>query len=698
MGATGLIQHPFHSGEIPFMAENLAQLFRESAEKFKNQPAFFYKDAQKNYHPLTYSELYESGLNLAEALIELGVKSREHVALLADNRIEWIIADCGIILTGAADVPRGTDITDSEIVYIVSHSEAEVVFIENDKMLEKFNRNKSQLGKVKTIIMMDKDSEAPGGVLKLYDLIEKGKQLRASGSRKVEERVAAIHPEDLFTLIYTSGTTGLPKGVQLKHSNMMHQVLNVTPMLKINAEAKLLSILPVWHVFERVVEYVCISIGAATYYTNVRDLRQDLATVKPTFMGSAPRLWENIYNGIYTRINDPSQTPALRRGLFKLAYFFSDKKNAAVRFITGKEVDYHGRNPITSLFYGIAMVFQLILTGPFTLTVISSVAAYLLSTTEFSYLSLPLYIVAGLGAILNSATLDKIVLSKIRTATGGRLRASISGGGALPRHVDEFFNNIGINVLEGYGMTETSPVLSVRTFQKLIIGSVGSIVPKTHLQIRNDNNEVLTEVDPEGRITKGKLGKKGVVFVKGPQVMKGYFKNEEATAKALVDGWMNTGDMGMINFKHTLTLTGRAKDTVVLLGGENVEPVPIENKLQESAFISQCMIIGQDQKNLGAIIVPDFEKLEEWSKENGVDASNKEALIENPKVVDLYRKEIKALNNAKNGFKSFEQVTPFFLVAKPFEVGDELNNMLKMKRHVIAEKYADKIKKVYTDK
>ncbi|PJZ25183.1 long-chain fatty acid--CoA ligase [Leptospira hartskeerlii] len=677
------------------MAENLAQLFRESAEKFKNQPAFLYKDAQKNYLPINYSELYEAGLNLAEALIDLGIQSRDHVALLADNRVEWIIADYGIIMTGAADVPRGTDITDSEIVYIVSHSESEVVFIENDKMLEKFNRNKSQLGKVKTIILMDKESVAPG-VLKMYDLIEKGKSLRASGSRKVEDRVAAIKPEDLFTLIYTSGTTGLPKGVQLRHSNMMHQVLNVTPMLKINAEAKLLSILPVWHVFERVVEYVCISIGAATYYTNVRDLRQDLATVKPTFMGSAPRLWENIYNGIYTRINDPSQTPAIRRGLFKLAYFFSDKKNAAVRFITGKEVDYHGRNPIFSFFYGILMLVQLLLTGPFTLTVVSSIAAYLLASTEFSFLSLPLYIIAGLGVFLNSATLDKIVLSKIRTATGGRLKASISGGGALPRHVDEFFNNIGINVLEGYGMTETSPVLSVRTFQKLIIGSVGSIVPKTHLQIRNDNNEVLTEIDANGKVIKGRLGRKGVVFVNGPQVMKGYFKNDEATSKALVDGWMNTGDMGMINFKHTLTLTGRAKDTVVLLGGENVEPVPIENKLQESVYISQCMIIGQDQKNLGAIIIPDFDKLEEWAKENGVDTSNKDSLIENPKVVDLYRKEIKALNNAKNGFKSFEQVTPFFLVSKPFEVGDELNNMLKMKRHVIAEKYADKIKKAYT--
>ncbi|ASV11769.1 MULTISPECIES: AMP-dependent synthetase/ligase [Leptospira] len=677
------------------MAENLAQLFRESAEKYPDLPAFFSKDSKKNYYPMTYSQLYEQGVQLAEALIELGVQQRQRVGLFADNRIEWIIADYGVILTGAADVPRGTDITDSEIVYILNHSEVEVVFVENDKMLEKFNRNKSQLTNVKTLIMMDPTSNSPG-VLKMRDLIEKGKKLRANGSQKAEERIAAIDSEDLFTLIYTSGTTGLPKGVMLKHSNMMHQIKYVSPMLDINSEARLLSILPIWHVFERVVEYVCIGLGAATYYTNVRDLRQDLATVKPTFMGSAPRLWENIYNGIYTRINDPAQTPAFRRGLFKLAYFFSRKKNQAFRFLKGIEVDYTGRNPIASFFYGILMFVQFLLTGPFTLTVLAGVFGVYLAGTELYYLTSFFYTVAGLAFFLNSFTLDKIVLSKIRAATGGQLKASISGGGALPRHVDEFFGNIGINVLEGYGMTETSPVISVRTFEKLIIGSVGVIAPKTKLQIRNDNNAVLTEIDENGNITQGKLGLKGVVFVKGPQVMKGYFKNEEATSKAIIDGWMNTGDMGMINFKKTLTLTGRAKDTVVLLGGENVEPVPIENKLQESTYISQCMVIGQDQKNLGAIVVPDFEKLQEWAQENGINETNKDKLIENQKVYDLYRKEIKALNNTKNGFKSFEQVTPFILISKPFEVGDELNNMMKMKRHVITEKYGDKIKKIYS--
>lgn len=675
-------------------ATNLAELFREAAEKHGDKPAFCSKDAKKNYVATNYKDLYDKGLALAEALIDMGIDAKEKVALLADNRLEWIIADYGIIMAGAADVPRGTDITDSEIVYILNHSEAKVAFVEHDKMLEKFNKNKSQLNNVKTVIMMDPKSTAKD-VIHMKDLLEKGEKLRSGGSKKAEDRIAGIQPDDLFTLIYTSGTTGNPKGVMLMHSNMIHQTSEVVgKMINISPSEKMLSILPIWHVFERVFEYMAISSGASTYYTNVRDLRDDMRKVQPTFMASAPRLWESIYNGIYTRINDPKQTPGLRRGLFKLAYFFSKHFNAAKRFVQGNQVDYEGRNPVVSLFKGIASVLVLLLTGPFTVTILSAAVA---TTGLIGDLSWIFWIPAGLGLILNNFTLDKIVLSKIREATGGRLKASVSGGGALQKHVDAFFNDIGINVLEGYGMTETSPVISVRTFDRLIQGSVGVITPKTEVQIRDDLGNVLTHIDSNQKIISGKLGKKGVIHVRGPQVMKGYFKNPEATNKSLKDGWMDTGDIGMVNFKYTLTLTGRAKDTVVLLGGENVEPVPIENKITESVYVSQCMVIGQDQKNLGAIIIPEFEQLEEWCKENGVDASDKEALITNPKVLDLYKKEIKSLNNTKTGFKSFEQVTPFFLITKPFEVGDELTNLHKMKRHVIAEKYADKIKKVYSE-
>jgi len=678
------------------MANNLAEVFRESAEKYGNLPAFYSKDEKKNYIPTNYKELYEMGLALAEALIDLGVSARENVGQMADNRLEWIITDYGILMSGAANVPRGTDVTESELTHILTHSEAKVVFVEHDKMLEKLNKVKSQASSVKTIIMMDPKSTATG-VLKLYDLIAKGKELRAKGSKKAEERVAQIKPDDLFTLIYTSGTTGAPKGVMLMHSNMMHQLNDVLPLIKFSSSERMLSILPVWHIFERVFEYISIKAGASTYYTNVRDLRDDLGKAQPTFMGSAPRLWESIYLGIYTKVNDPKITPPVRRAMFNTAYFFSKHFHAALRFLKGNEVDYEGRNIFVSLGTAIKSIIVLLLTGPFTFSAINFGLAYGASVNmpEMTWVPTIHYILGGLGMILNYFTLDKIVLAKIRMATGGKLKASVSGGGALPRHVDAFFNDIGINVLEGYGMTETCPVIGVRTFDKLVMGSVGPVVPHTKLQIRDDKGNVLTGIDENGNLVEGKLGQKGVIHVKGPQVMKGYYKNPEATSKTLKDGWMDTGDIGMINFKMTLTLTGRAKDTVVLLGGENVEPVPIENKLTESNYISQCMVVGQDQKILGAIIVPDFDKLKEWCAANGIADSDPNSMIKNPKVNELIKKEIKELNNSKNGFKSFEQVTPFYLTSKPFEVGDELTNLMKLKRHVITEKYNTEIKKLY---
>ncbi len=638
------------------MANNLAEVYKEVAEKFGDKGAFYSKDEKKAFQPTSYKQIYEMGTALAEALIDLGVKARENLGFMADHRMEWPVVDCGVITAGAANVPRGTDVTETELEYILNHSEAKVVFVEHDKMLEKLNKVKSKTS-IKTVIVMDKNSKADG-VLKLYDLIEKGRQLIAKGSKKYEERVKDIKPDDLFTMIYTSGTTGQPKGVMLMHSNMMHQVNDVVPVINIDSSERLLSILPVWHIFERVFMYGAIVAGAGTYFTNVRDMREDFAKVKPTFMASAPRLWESIYQGIYNRINDPKQTPPFRRGMFNTAYFLSKHFHAATRFIKGNEVDFEGRNPLTSLFRGLYSAIVIILT------------------------------------VIPYKLLDAVVLSKIRTATGGAMKATVSGGGALQRHVDAFFNDIGLNVIEGYGMTETSPVISMRTWETLIMGSVGKVAPKTELQLRDFSGNIVAHVKADGSIT-GKRCEKGVIFMKGPQVMKGYYKNPEATAKAIRDGWMDTGDIGIINYKDTLSITGRAKETIVLLGGENVEPVPIENKLSESVYIGQVMVIGQDQKNLGAIIVPDFDKLKVWASQNGISDSDPKALVENPKVMDLYKKEIKDLNSAKNGFKSFEQVTPFFVIVKPFEVGDEMTNLMKLKRHVITEKYKDKIAAVY---
>lgn len=634
---------------VNMKAKNLAEMYREAAEKFGDRPAFATRDKNKVYHPVSFGEVYERGINLATALIDLGVQARDHIGLLADNRLEWIIADYGVLLTGAADVPRGTDVTDADITYILPHSDAKVCFVENKAVLEKIEKNQSQLPNLKTIIMMDRETPVSGGVLSMYDLIEKGKKLREQGDRRAEERIAQVKEDDLFTLIYTSGTTGAPKGVMLTHANMVSQVLNMPSDINLTPSDRIVSILPVWHVFERVFEMLAISRGVCTYYTNIRNIREDLAIVRPTFMASAPRLWENIYQGILTKVEGG---PAVRRALFNAAYYCSRNFKGAVRFLSSRQLDTHGRNPGISLLLGLWNILRL-----------------------FSFL-------------IPNLLLDLIVLKKIRAATGGVLRGSVSGGGALPIHVDEFFNNIGIPVLEGYGMTETSPVLAVRTYKRLVPGTVGPIWPNTELRLIDiANGQVLYSTEagsPQRR------GVKGEIHVRGPQVMKGYYKNPEATNKVLKDGWMNTGDLGMITFNNCLKIVGRSKETVVLLGGENVEPVPIENRLLESPFISQCMVVGQDKKYLSAIIVPSVDHLKDYG-------ASTEDLAKNAEVQRLIRDEVKKLISNEAGFKSFEKIVDVRILPKPFEVGDELTNLFKIKRHVVTEKYRDLIESMYRE-
>ena len=621
---------------------NIAEMYRAASLQYGSRTAFATKNRDKQYEAESFRDLYEKGLHLATALIDLGVKQRDHLALLADNCLEWIIADYGTQISGAVDVPRGTDVTDNEIRYILTHSDSKMAFVENEAMLEKVQRNLSKTPNIKKIILMDKNAKASGKVLHLYDLIAKGKELREKGDRRAEERIENIQPDDLFTLIYTSGTTGEPKGVMLTHANMVSQVRNIP--INIGPEDKMLSILPIWHIFERVFEMIAIYSGAGTYYTNIRTIKEDLKTVAPTFMASAPRLWESVYLGI---LNNVKKSPPVKQKLFGAAYFCAERYNDAFRFLTGKKLDLEGRSFATSMNLALKSLFDLVL------------------------FAVPFFL------------LDTVVLKKIRAATGGKLRGTVSGGGALPLHVDLFFNNIGIPVLEGYGMTETSPVLAVRIFSRLIIGSVGPIYPETELRlVEIGSGKIIYPPVESGR------GKQGEIHVRGPQVMKGYYKNPEATEKVLRDGWMNTGDLGVITFNNTLKLVGRSKETIVLLGGENLEPVPIETKIQQSPMVDQVMVVGQDKKFVCALIVPSLEPFQSYG-------STLEELSKNEEVYKEIKQEIKNLINQESGYKSFERVIDIRILAKPFEVGDELTNIFKLKRHVITKKYHDLIESMY---
>ena len=585
---------------------------------------------------------------MASALIALGVRARDHVAILSDNRLEWIIADYGILLAGAADVPRGTDVTDGELVYILGHSDAVAVFVENLAMMERVLKRREELPNVREVVLMAPADQVPEGVRKLGDLLEDGARRRAAGDRSAEERAAGVVPEDLCTIIYTSGTTGTPKGVQLTHANMCSQLRNLP--LDLRAGDRALSILPVWHSYERGFEMLCIAHGVGTSYTSLRAIGDDLKTVKPTVMASAPRLWENLYLKILANVE---AAPPARRRMFHLAYRATRNARLARAFFRGELLDTQGRGFSEKAGLAFQNAGRWLAWAP----------------------------VARL--------LDGLVLKKIRAVVGGEFRGTISGGGALQPHVDEFFNFIGIPVLEGYGMTETSPVLAVRTWDDLVIGTVGPAYPETEVRIVDLQSGAV--LYPDGRRPGGGRGLRGEIHVKGPQVMRGYYKNPEGTARVLRDGWMNTGDIGMVTFNDCLKILGRSKETIVLLNGENVEPVPIEAKLAQSEFVDQVMVVGQDEKALGALVVPSLEAF----RKAGVGAVAMGDLASSEKARQIMEGEVKRLVSGETGFKPFERIAHWRFLPKAFEVGDEMTNTFKLKRHVIAERYAGLVKEMF---
>lgn len=640
---------PLPDKRIYDRAKNIADLYRLASENYAERPAIGWRENSKeNFKTQTYRELFDDACALATALIELGLGQREHVALLADNRREWMLCDCAVLLCGCADVPRAADVTDQEITYIVGHSDSTMVIVENNAVLERVLAARDYLPKVRHIILMEGEPPAGSGVLRLGDLLDRGKILRESGDRTVEERTADIRGDDYFTLIYTSGTTGEPKGVALTHDNMLSQVRNIP--FNLYPHDRVLSILPVWHSYERVFEMVSVSRGVCTYYTSVRSIADDLQKVRPTFMASAPRLWE----GLYARILQKARSGTfIQRFLFHTAYHCSREYQSARFFLAGQLMDLHGRTRRESLRLALKSVVRLAVYG------------------------------------IPYALLDGLVLKKLRAVVGGEFCGTVSGGGALPPHVDEFFNYIGIPVLEGYGMTETSPVLAVRTFERRIMGTVGPIWPETQIRIVEPGSGKI--LYPSKSLRNKGRGLKGEIHAKGPQVMHGYYKNPEATRAVLRDGWMNTGDLGMMTFNNCLKILGRTKETIVLLNGENVEPQPIESRLLESRFIEQCMVVGQDEKHLGALIVPCLSALQQ----QGFVAPTLEAAVADEAIQRLIGTEVRRLVSREQGFKPFETIQEWRFVTKPFEVGDELTSTFKPKRHVITEKYENLIGEIY---
>lgn len=588
----------------------------------------------------TYEQLNQQIQKFAAGLQALGVVSTENgtsmpprVALFADNSPRWMIADQGIITAGAADVVRSGSADIEELLYILQDSGSISLVVENLALLKKLSDRLQDLPIHLIILLSDEDPNSQENlpVVKFSEVIATGEDRPLKPSNQ--------NIETLATLIYTSGTTGKPKGVMLTHGNLLYQINLLGTVIQPNPGECTLSILPTWHSFGRTGEYLFLSQGCTQIYTNKRYLKKDFQEYKPHYVMSVPRIWESIYEAVQKQLREQ---PANKQ---KLAKFFLD---VSQRYIEARRVSQ-------------GLVLQI---NP------PSQSEKLMA----SLLTWALWPIHALG--------EKIIYQKISQATGGRLKFAVSGGGSLAMHLENFFEIIGTDLLVGYGLTETSPVLSARRYWENLRGSAGKPLPGTEIKI----------VDLES----GKPlanGQKGVVLARGPQIMNGYYQNLEATKKAIdSEGWFNTGDMGWLTAQNDLVLTGRAKDTIVLTNGENIEPQPIEDACARSQYIDQIMLVGQDQKFLGALIVPNIEAVELLVAQGNPSESKGQIDWESQELQELFRQELNREVKNRPGYRPDDRVGPFRLILEPFTIENGMmTQTLKIKRPVVTEHYRDMI-------
>lgn len=583
---------------------------------------------------ITYRELNQQIQQFAIGLQVLGVAEGDRVSLFADNSPRWLIADQGIMTAGATNAVRSSQAEREELAFILADSGSTTLVIEDLATLKKIRSRLDDLP-IQAVVLLTDEGVEPDPTLKVLNF----SQLLELGQGHTLQPHQHTH-ETLATLIYTSGTTGKPKGVMLTHGNLLSQINTFGVVLQPNPGDRILSILPTWHSYERTCEYFLLSQGCTQYYTSIRHVKKDLRDVRPNYMVAVPRLWESIYEGIQKQFREQ---PASRQ---KLVNFFL---SASQRYITARRI---------------AQNLSLECQHP---------ALYQRLSAQATALALmPLHRLA-----------DRMVYQKVREATGGKLRHVISGGGALATHLDLFFELVGIEILVGYGLTETSPVTNVRRPQRNLRGSAGQPLPGTEIRI----------VDPETRQPLP-IGQRGLVMIRGPQVMQGYYQKPEATAKAIdPEGWFDSGDLGWVTERNDLVLTGRAKDTIVLTNGENIEPQPIEDACLRSPYVDQIMLVGQDQKLLGALIVPNMEVLQQWAIEKGLVSSPDSAVsLDQPPVQELFRQELNREVQNRPGYRIDDRIGPFRLLPDPFSVENGMmTQTLKVRRPVVMERYRDMI-------
>ncbi len=619
--------------------QSMSEIWPLAAQRF-GQTVALHDPHSKAEVILSYHDLNQQIQEFASGLQELGVVATNpetdlppRVALFADNSPRWMVADQGIITAGAADVVRSATADPEELFYILTNSGSSSLVVENLALLRKFGDRLQDRTLHLIVLLSDEepDSENSLPIVNFSQVLAKGSERPLTLSQQNRDTLA--------TLLYTSGTTGKPKGVMLTHGNLLYQIDTLGAVIQPSPGDCVLSILPTWHTFGRTGEYFFLSQGCSVAYTSIRHFKNDLKEFKPLYMTSVPRIWESVYEGIQKQL---AGQPANKQKLAK--FFFSSSENyiEARRIVRGLTLDLEPPSASEKFIANLK--------------------------------SIALWPIHALG--------DRLVYQKIREATGGRFKLAISGGGSLATHLENFFEILGLELIVGYGLTETSPVLTARHFWENLRRSAGKPIPGTELRV----------VDPQTRQPLP-VGDRGLVLARGPQIMTGYYQNPEATAKAIdSEGWFDTGDLGLITPNNDLILTGRAKDTIVLTNGENIEPQPIEDACVRSIYIDQIMLVGQDQKFLGALIVPNLDNLDKWAVEQNLAESIAGLDLNSKPVQDLFRQELNRFVKDRPGYRPDDRIGPFTLISEPFSMENgTMTQTLKIKRPVVMERYRDMI-------
>jgi long-chain acyl-CoA synthetase len=593
--------------------KTIPEMFDTVTKTYGSSKTYLKHKVDGKYIDINYQEVRDITENLALGLASLGVKREDKVAIIAENRPEWYYSDLAILSLGAVDVPLYPVSTSDSIEYMINNSESVGVILSTKFQLNKVLKIRSKCKSLKFIIIMNNDGPKDEKEVHTFEqTLDRGKLYKQEHSQHLQTQIELAKEDDLCTIIYTSGTTGEPKGVMLSHKNILSNVKAACEVVQVTDKDTFLSFLPLSHIFERMAGYyLAFSCGSTVAFAEgIEKIAMNMGEIKPTVMTGVPRLFERMYNKIRRNVE---KQPEKKQKIFDWA------------ITVGQEFAEHKRSDESI---------------PLTLNVKHKLA-------------------------------EKLVFAKLRNVTGGNLRFFISGGAALARELGVFFEAVGILILEGYGLTESSPVIAVNRENDYKFGSVGKPTPGVEVKIAKD----------------------GEILAYGPNIMKGYFKKKKETAEIIKDGWLHTGDIGVFDAEGFLLITDRKKSLFKTSGGKYIAPTPIENLFLGSKYIDQFIIIGDKRMFISALIVPDFEALKEYADAHRISYSTNEDLVKMKQIDEMMQKEF---GEFQKKLASYEKVRKFTLLSQPFTIeAGEMTPSLKLKRNVIEARYTDLIEDMY---